>query len=185
MDDTDILQLFFNRDQNAIKETETRYGKLLRRISENMLHNREDAEECVNDTLLAAWNSIPPHKPEYLSGYLARILRRISCGKLDSIKAYKRSAEIVALTSELEEVLASPWGVEKEYEQKEVMRALNNFLNLAEDEDRNLFVRRYFCSETVKEAAFALGISESAAKSRLLRIRQRLRDFFIKEGIIE
>ena len=182
MEDEEIVRLYFRRDEEAIRETDQSYGVKLNRLALRILNNREDAEECVNDTYLKAWDTIPPQRPRFLYAYLAKICRFFSFGKLDWKNAAKRKAEVVELTAEMESCI--PDGrVERQLEGEEIGRLVNRFLYSIPQENRLLFMRRYWYMESIQEIALRFGISESNAKIKLFRIRNQLKEFLEREGI--
>lgn len=182
MEDAKILELFLGRDDKAITAVSEKYGKGLTRLSENMLKSREDAEECVNDTYLAAWKSIPPKMPNPIFAYLARICRNISLNRLKFIHSKKRNAGICVIYDELEQCIANPDN-ERRLESKEIADAVTAFLNSETEKTQKIFVCRYFYSESIKDIARELKMSESSVKTQLFRIRIRLRDYLEKEEI--
>lgn len=182
MEDEEIVRLYFRRDEEAIRETDQSYGVKLNRLALRILNNREDAEECVNDTYLKAWDTIPPQRPRFLYAYLAKICRFFSFGKLDWKNAAKRKAEVVELTAEMESCI--PDGrVERQLEGEEIGRLVSRFLYSIPQENRLLFMRRYWYMESIQEIALRFGISESNAKIKLFRIRNQLKEFLEREGI--
>ena len=182
MEDSKIIELFFARSEEAIRQTELAYGKRLLVLADNILRSREDADECVNDTYLKAWDTIPPTKPRHFFGYLAKICRHMSLGRLDWKQAAKRKAEVVALTQEMENCVPDSRR-EAELEGKELGRILNEFLRTLSPENRMVFLRRYWYVDTVAEIAARYGISESAVMTRLHRTRRKLQLHLEKEGI--
>ena len=183
MQDEKIVGLYFERNELALKETETRFGNYLYKIAFGILNDSSDSEESVNDTYLAAWNSIPPNKPSRLSTYLGKLTRRISIGIFRRKNSQKRIASQYALSiSELEEVIQDAKSMEEDMENKALGQAVNDFLRTLSKENRVLFVSRYYFCDSLKDAAKHLGMSEAKAKSSLFRTRQKLRDYLIKEG---
>lgn len=142
----------------------------------------EDAEECVNDTYLGAWNAMPPQRPLALFAFLARICRNIACDKLDKLRAKKRSAEVSALTEELSACIADPTAA-REAESREIAEALNSFLSTLPVDARLFFMRRYWYMDSVKAIAEKYGCGESRVKTSLHRTREKLRDYLQKEDI--
>ena len=182
MEDSKIIELFFARSEEAIRQTDLAYGKRLFVLADNILRDREDAEESVSDTYLKAWETIPPRKPERFFGYLAKICRNFSLGRLDWKAAAKRKAEVVALTQEMESCVPDARR-EAELEGRELGRLLNAFLRTLTPENRMVFLRRYWYVDTVAEIAARYGISESAVMTRLHRTRAKLSTYLEKEGI--
>lgn len=181
MDDRQIIELFFARDENAIRETDRKYGKLCFHVADNLLGNREDAEECVNDTYLALWNRIPPTRPDRFTAFLCGITRNLSLKKLEASNAKKRSAEAEISFSELETAIPDDRfapGMTDE----EVGRLISAFLRSEKKLDRVVFLRRYWFFDSVGTIAEMYALSESNVKSKLFRTRNRLRDYLKKEG---
>lgn len=174
MDDESIIGLYFARNERAIAETEARYGRFCMALSENILHRRQDAEECVNDTWTAAWNSIPPTRPLSLKAYLGRIVRNLSFNKLKARK--HRDTELC-----LEE-LAECLPADDRASSGELAALLDEFLAALDPDERRLFVGRYWYAYPVKRLAAALGLSENAASHRLGRTRAALRAFLTERG---
>lgn len=182
MDDEKIIELYFCRDEEAIRRTEERYGRRLRALSGGIVGNREDAEECVSDTFLRAWNSIPPARPNGLFHYLARICRNLSLDRVDWNRAAKRKAEIVTLTAEMEQCIPAAYGA-VEMGERELGEKISAFLATLSPENQMVFVRRYWFAEPVAQIAARYGIKEGALHTRLHRIRKKLAAYLEKEGI--
>ncbi len=182
MKDEEIIELYFDRKEEAIAETHGVYGGKLLRLSDNIVHCREDAQECVNDTYLKTWNSIPPKRPTHFYSYLARICRNLSLDLLDRDKAAKRRAEVVSLTQEMEQCIPASQRT-AERNEKELGRLLNAFLETLTPENRMVFVRRYWYVETTAEIAKRYGIKESALATRLFRLRGKLAEYLKQEGV--
>lgn len=185
MDDSQIVDLYWSRNEQAIRETSNKYGRYCYMIANNILNNQYDAEESVNDTLMVAWEKIPPHRPKLLSTFLGKITRRISLNKLRDLTALKRGGGVVPLVlDELSECIPSSYSLEKEVEMKEITLAINSFLSLLNKTERDLFVCRYWFLVDVKLIAKRFAISESHAKSTLFRMRQRLKKYLQEEGLL-
>ncbi len=182
MDDEAIIELYFARNEEAIRRTEQTYGSRLLRLSDNILRCREDAQECVSDTYLRAWRAIPPTRPGKLYSYLARICRNLSLNRLEKASAAKRRAEVVSLTQELEQCIPAVHR-DAEPDAKELGRILNDFLQTLSPENRMVFVRRYWFVETTAEIAQRYGIREGTLTTRLHRIRKKLAEYLEQEGI--
>ena len=183
MDDKGIIDLYFVRSEKAISETAVKYGKYCFSIAFNILTDKEDSEESVNDTYLAAWNSMPPHKPSILSTYLGKITRRIAIDIFRKKNRQKRRASEYALSlTELEDCLESGGTPEEEMEVKLLADAINEFLRTLPRDARNLFVGRYYYLDSLKDVAEYCGMSESRAKSLLFRTRCNLKVYLEKEG---
>ena len=184
LEDKEIIELYFNRSQNAITETAKKYGKYCSYISYNILRNREDAEECANDTYLRAWNAIPPKSPECLSAYLGKITRNLSLNLLEKNGAKKRgSGNINDALDELGECISSPKSVESEIDNMLVTENINEFLSGLERETRIIFMRRYWYLSSIKEISSEYNITESKVKMSLFRTRNNLKQFLEKEGV--
>ena len=184
MEDAKIIELFFQRNEQAVKETDAAYGRKLYVLSNNILNNREDAEECVSDTYMETWKSIPPKRPKYFYAFLASICRNMSFNRLDWRMAAKRNAEVVSLTQELEMCIPDS-RQEVEMDRRELRRVLESFLETLSKESRLIFLRRYLYVDTVAEIAARYGISESKVKTQLHRTRAKLHTYLVKEGIYE
>ena len=182
MEDAKIIELFFQRNEQAVKETDTAYGRKLYVLSNNILNNREDAQECVSDTYMETWKSIPPKRPKYFYAFLASICRNMSFNRLDWRLAAKRNAEVVALTQEMEACIPDS-RQNGEMDRRELRRVLESFLDSLTKENRLIFLRRYLYVDTVAEIAARYGISESKVKTQLHRTRAKLRTYLAKEGI--
>ncbi|MBR1972394.1 MAG: sigma-70 family RNA polymerase sigma factor [Oscillospiraceae bacterium] len=182
MEDAKIIALFFARNEQAIVETDTAYGRKLYNLSNNILNNPEDAEESVSDTYMETWKSIPPKHPKYFYAFLASICRNLSFNRLDWHLAAKRKAEVVALTREMEMCIPDA-RQEGELDRQELRRVLEAFLDSLTRESRLIFLRRYLYVDTVAEIAVRYGISESKVKTQLHRTRAKLHTWLAKEGI--
>lgn len=184
MDDREIVRLFLLRDEAALSEAKLQYGARLRRLAFNIVRDELTAEECEADAYLDAWNSIPPHEPyEHLFAYLGRLVRCRAIDRLSRDKAQKRSAELVELTCEMEQLLPSSAGVEAEAEANELARLINSFLGGLPEHKRDIFVRRYWFMDTVPEIARMTGRGESAVKMTLMRLRGQLKKYLSQNGI--
>ena len=185
MEDREILGLFIERDSRAIAESQQKYGPALQRTVRNILSDPSDAEECVNDTYLAAWNANPPAEPRSLGAYLVSLARNISVSRLRERLAQKRGGgEAVLAFEELEEVIPTGRDPEEEAESRELGLAISRFLSSLKQDDRVIFVSRYWLTEPVKEIAGRLAMSESRVKSSLFRSRNGLRKQLRKEGYL-
>ena len=183
MEDTEIVGLYWARDQRAVRETEEKYGRFLTRLSANILGDDRDAEECVNDTYMAAWSSMPEHRPERLGAYLAKLTRRLSLTRLRARLTQKRGGgETEAAVEELAEILPSEEDTERAVETAELARTLDRFLDGLPARERSLFLRRYFGFEALAGLARDAGISQGAVKQSLRRTRLKLRAFLEKEN---
>lgn len=182
VNDNQIIELFFTRNEDAIQQTARKYGARLTVLAANIVRNNEDAQECVNDTYLKAWNTIPPTKPEHFYAYLAKICRYFSFGRLDWNNAAKRNAEVVALTREMEECIPGSWQ-DAAVDSGELSSLLSSFLRGQTQENRMIFVRRYWYGDSVSEIALRYELSQSAVAMRLSRTRNKLASYLKKEGI--
>lgn len=184
MEDHRIIELFFARSEEAITQVRKKYGPMCCKIAANMLNNTEDTEECVNDVLLALWNAIPPARPQLLRPYIARISRNQARNRLMYNKAQKRSAEMAVSLEELDACLAASGSIEQELEGRELTRVIEQFLLTLDTDSRNMFLRRYWFYDSIAEIAACFGVSESKVKSRLLRTREKLRTYLLREEYI-
>lgn len=184
MEDNDIIELYWQRSEQAIYETSNKYGNALFMLADGILHNVEDSEECVNDTYHIAWTTIPPKKPEYFFAYLAKIARHFAFGRLDYKNAKKRNALVVELGEELENCLPAPDDYERKMESEEIGKVISQFLRTQKELIRNVFISRYWYMNSVRQISEEFHISESKVKSILFRTRNRLRKYLESEGII-
>lgn len=182
MEDHQIIDLYWNRDEDAILHTQRKYDGLCQTIARNILGNFQDAEECVNDAYLKVWNSIPPQRPQSLLGYLSRIVRNISLDRYRHNHAEKRSRVADVMLSELEECLSDD-SVVAFSDDGGITEAINRFLKTLDQENRILFVRRYYYMDSNEVLAKTFMISENTVRQRLYRIREKLKAFLKKEGI--
>lgn len=184
MDDNKIIALFNERSEKAISAVSGKYGRLSLKIAENILKNKEDAEECVNDAYLVLWNKIPPEKPSPLSSYLFKTVRNISLKRYHKNSAVKRNSFYDLALEELENVLFRDNSAEHELIAKDIAEAVNRFLGKLPENDRIMFVRRYFYGDSVKEIASLSELSPHYVTVRLSRIRNKLKTELIKEELI-
>lgn len=183
MDDEKIVQLFLNRDENAIKYSAEKYGNRLRALCCGITADMQTAEECENDTYLKAWNLIPPNEPQtYLYAFLARIARHISIDRCRERASLKRDAIITELNTEIEMCLPAADDIEAAVSERELAKAISSFLNTVSQEKRVIFVRRYFYLDSISEISKRFAVTESKVKSSLYRTRNELREYLIKEG---
>ncbi len=182
MEDQAIIELYFRRSEQAISETAEKYGGYCGAIATNILSLPEDAEECLNDTWLAAWNDIPPSRPGCLRAYLGRLVRNLAITRFRYVHAAKRASGMDVLLSELEDCLPASGTVEQELEQGELNRILRDWLDGLRAEDRRLFVRRYWHGVSVKALAREAGTKENLMAQRLLRLRKKLKLKLEQEG---
>ena len=180
--DSQIIDLFWARKEEAIKETDLVYGKKLHYLADRIVQNFEDAQECVSDTYMKTWDTIPPQRPEYFFAYIAKICRNFALGVLDWKSAAKRKGEVVSLTAEMEACIPDP-AYQRHLEGQELGEVLNRFLESLSRDNRIIFLRRYWYMDTVAEIACRYGMSESKVKTQLHRTRTKLHAFLAKEGI--
>lgn len=184
MDDEKIIGLLFERDENAIKAVQAKYGAYCRSIAHNILHNDSDAEECVNEALFNVWQSIPPNRPQSLCGYTGKCVRYASLKRLRENNAIKRGGGEVSLAlDELSEYLPSENDTHSLLEAEETGKILNQFLSSLSKKDRQIFVCRYWYFDSVSQIAEQFSFSESKVKSILFRTRKKLKAKLEKEGV--
>lgn len=183
-DDAEIIKMFFERSEEGIQELDLKYGKVFRGLSYNILNNREDAQECVNDAYLGAWNKIPPAKPNPLLTYVCKIVRNISLNAYYRKNAAKRGSQYTVAMEEIEGCLACPNTVEEEIEARELARMIGDFLDTLTAENRFIFMRRYWFAESYGDIAQAAGLSEKNVSVRLSRVRQGLRTYLKERGVL-
>ena len=184
MTDTEIINLFFERSEQAIEELAKKHGSAVAGVARNILGNAQDAEECVNDTYLGAWNAIPPHRPNPLRTFVCKIARNLATKKYHSNTADKRNSQYDLALDELEEYLADESSVEEAYEAKELAEAINGFLATLSASDRFLFMRRYWYSDPLQAIAKMAHSTSNSVTVRLFRIRGKLRLYLEKEGLL-
>lgn len=183
MDDLKLLELYFNRDEDAIKHTQEKYGNYCFSVANNILSDREDAEECVNDTYLKAWNTIPPQRPNVFRLFLARITRNLSLDRYDRRMTQKRGGgETELAIEELSECIEGSSTVEGEIMKRELENAMKRFIRGLDKTDRIVFLRRYFYLEPNTKIAQSLDMSADSIAAVLNRIRKKLRKNLEKEG---
>ena len=183
MRDYEIVDLYWKRSEAAIAETSAKYGSYCHAISYNILNNDEDAEECVNDTWLGAWNSMPPQRPNRLAVYLGKITRNFSLNRYKQYAAEKRGGGQTELAlAELEDCIPASATVEQMVEEKALVEAINRFLYTQPEQKRNIFIRRYWYLYSIRDIASAYGMSESKVASLLFRMRNELKKHLEKEG---
>lgn len=185
LDDDRIVALYWARSESAIEETAAKYGGYCHTIAYNILYDKEDAEECVNDTYLDAWNTMPPHKPSILSTFLGKITRRISIDRYRHYHAGKRGGgEMVLVLDELEDCISDPTDVETVVEGTEMARLIGEFLDMLPLTERRVFLRRYWYMDPVTEIAGDFDFTESKTSAMLHRIRKKLRMKLESEGYL-
>ena len=184
MNDKSIVDLYFSRDEEAITQTDKKYGRYCYSIAYNILTNKEDAEESVSDTYMTAWRAIPPRRPSVLSTFLGKITRHISIDRWRERSAYKRGGgEVTLALEELEDCVAGLQNVEMEYERKELIQAYVKFLDTLPVTERRVFLCRYWYVDSVEAIAEKFGFSQSKVKTMLYRTRVKLRKQLAEEGI--
>lgn len=183
MDDSEIIELYFQRSEEAVTQTASKYGKYCYKIAYHILSSREDSEESVNDTYLAAWNSMPPQRPSVLSAYLAKLTRRISIDRFRYRTRDKRRGSQYALSlSELDDCVSGGNTTEEIINVRLLADTIGIYLRLQSEEARNAFIGRYYYLDSLKEVAAYCGMSESKCKSLLYRTRVGLKEYLEKEG---
>uniref|UniRef100_UPI0040560F6A RNA polymerase sigma factor n=1 Tax=Agathobacter sp. TaxID=2021311 RepID=UPI0040560F6A len=182
LEDSKIIELFFARVEQAIVELSAKYGTVCNRIARNILKNDLDAEECVNDTYLAAWNTMPPQKPDPLRTYIFRIVRNIAIAKYHANTAEKRNSYYDVALEELENCLATSVTVEQEISVNELSREIDSFLDTLDRDNRVMFVRRYWYSDSISDLADMFQMSNNNVSVRLSRTREKLKNHLKKEG---
>ena len=184
MDDSQIIDLYWQRSEDAITETDRKYGPYCRKIAMNVLRSEPDSEECVNDAYLGVWNAIPPQKPTIFSAFIGRITRNIALHRWQKNHAAKRGGgDTAVLLSELEDCLSAPGSPEDTLETRAIGSSISRFLDELPREQRIIFVRRYWYTDQIEEIAEKMGLSVSKVTSVLFRLRKKLRAHFEKEGI--
>lgn len=183
MEDYDIIQLYWDRNEQAIQDTSIKYEASLKYISKNILFHDQDVKECVNDTYLTAWNTMPPTWPNHLGSYLKKIIRNLSLKKQEYNHAEKRNVLMEELTDEIEQIVSNTESPEEQFDAKEVTAIINNFLSQCSKTDRILFVQRYWYCAPIHDIATRYGLSDSNVKVRLYRLRKNLKKHLIQEGI--
>ena len=183
MTDNEIVSLFWKRDERAITESLSRYGRYCHSIAYSLLHNTEDADECVNDACIAAWNSIPPHRPAMLSTFLGKLTRRAGLKRWRNSHAQKRGGgEIPSVLDELRDCIPDSMTLEDKVEERELARSISSFLKQIPNSERRVFVLRYWYLRSIEEIGKQFGYSQSKVKSMLHRTRKKLLEHLRKEG---
>lgn len=184
MEDEKIIELFFERSEQAIRELDQKYGKVCHKLSCNIINDRSDAEECVNDAYLGAWNTIPPVHPNPLLTYICKIVRNISLKLYYRKGAAKRNSAYTVAMEELEDCLAGQSTVEDEIETRELVRMIENFLAALTVENRVIFMRRYWFADSYRDIAGRTGLTEKTVSVRLTRMRRELRQYLKERGVL-
>ena len=184
MNDERIIELFFERSEQAIKELDGKYGKVFHSLSFKILNNYQDAEECVNDSYLGTWNAIPPAKPNPLLAFVCKIVRNISLKRYEQNTAAKRNSHYDVVMEELEDCLASTTTIEEEIAERELTEIIESFLESLSKENRVIFLRRYWFSDTYADIAKQVGLTENNVSVRLTRIRKELRKHLLEREVL-
>ncbi len=183
MTDEEIIDLFFERSEQAISELAEKHGCAVKRVAFNILGDLEDAKECVNDTWLGTWNCIPPHRPAPLRTFVCKIARNLATKKYHANLAQKRNSQYDAALDELAECIPDSSTVEDRIDANELARTINGFLDTLPYEDKFLFMRRYWFADSLADAAKMAGMSYNSAAVRLYRVKEKLRKQLLKEGV--
>ena len=184
MQDDQIVSLFFARSEEAIRQLDVKYGRTCRSLSRNILGSWQDAEECVNDAYLGAWNTIPPQKPSPLLTYICKIVCNLSLRRLRDRSAIKRNAHFDIALQEVEGCLPTPGTLEEQVDARELVQIVQQFLDSLPVENRVIFLRRYWFLDSYLEIARRVGLSEKAVSVRLVRIRQKLKIWLEENGVL-
>lgn len=184
MEDEQIIELFFARNQQAITELAAKYGSVCYKLSYQILNNQLDAEECVNDAYLGTWNAIPPARPNPLRAFLCKIVRNLSIKRYHANTAIKRNSTYGVALREFEQEVTAPDTVEGEVEAKALARLIEAFLDSLTVENRVIFMRRYWFSDSYEEIAQRVGLTEKNVSVRLTRLRKQLKEHLQKEGVL-
>lgn len=184
MEDTQIIDLYWQRDESAIQETDVKYGPFCHKIAMNILHSFQDSEECVSDTYGRCWDTMPPQRPNSLRAYLGTIIRNLCISRYRAAHAQKRFGGAEVLLSELSDCVPSPESVQRTVEADELGQLISRWLDGLTTADRALFIRRYFSGDAVKDLAHEMGIRPNALTKRLLRLREDLRRSLEREGVV-
>lgn len=183
MDDREIIELYWERSDNAIAQMAEKYGRYIHKIAYAILGNPEDSEECVNDTYIKAWNAMPPHKPQLLSVFLGKITRNTALDRYEYTKAKKRTGQVVSILDEMELCIPDQKTGGSLADELALKEAINGFLRSLPTQTRKIFVRRYWYMSPVKEIARDFGLTVSNVKVTLLRTRNRFKEYLEQEGI--
>ena len=183
MDDSKIVQLYWDRDEQAIPATSDKYGTYCISIAQNILGNQEDAEECVNDTYMSAWNSMPPHRPNILSVFLGKITRNLSLNRYKQNTAGKRGGgEVPVVLDEIAELVSDTGSVEQEVDRRELVKAIDAFLDRLPTDKRSIFICRYWYFDSVSKIAARFGMTENHVSVTLNRLRVKLHNDLLERG---
>ena len=182
MNDLEIIELYFKRDEKAITETDAKYGRLCHSIANNILHNEQYSEECVNDTYIGIWNAIPPTRPNNFMSFVCKITRNLSLKRLEAMARQKRSAATIVSLDELAEVLPDE-NIATGVSDGDIAKAISCFLRNENEDVRNVFMRKYYFFDSIGDIAQRFGFTESKVKSMLFHTRNKLKEYLIKEGV--
>ncbi len=182
MEDNEIIALFFARSEQAIQVLADKYGRIFHKLAGNILGNRSDAEECINDTYLGVWNKIPPVQPQNLPAYVCRITRNLALKRYELNNAKKRKSQYDVAYEELENCLSTSADPAVICEKKELIRLIETFLDSLKQEDRVIFIRRYWFADSVIEIASRLEITPNYVSVRLARTRKKLQMYLERSG---
>ena len=183
MEDAKIVQLYWDRNQEAIPVTADKYGSYCTTIANNILGNREDAEECVNDTYLKAWNSMPPHRPGVLSAFLGKIVRNLAFNQYKYNTAEKRGgSQTRVVLDEIAELVSDADNVEQEIDRRDLIRWIDTFLGTISAKHRGIFVRRYWYFDSISDIASRFGMTENNVSVTLNRLRLKLHRYLLERG---
>ena len=183
IDDEKIIEMFFERSEQGMRELDIKYGKVCHNLSYNIVNNRLDAEECVNDAYLSAWNAIPPVRPNPLLSYIVKIVRNISLKIYWRKEAAKRSGHYKIALEEIEGYITDQKTVEDEIEARELARIIGEFLDTLTLENRVIFMRRYWFADSYRDIAEFMGLSEKNISVRLTRIREKMKQYLIEREV--
>ena len=183
MDDAKIVQLYWDRNEQAIPVTADKYGNYCASIAKNILGNCEDAEECVNDTYLNAWNAMPPHRPSILATFLGKIVRNLSFNRYKHNTADKRGGgELPVVLDELSDLVSGQDDVEQEIDREELVDTIDAFLDSLSPEKRSIFISRYWYTDSISEIAGRHGMNAGAVSMTLNRLRLKLHNYLLERG---
>ena len=183
MDDAKIVQLYWDRSEQAIPATADKYGNYCTSIAKNILGSREDAEECVNDTYMNAWNSMPPHRPSVLSAFLGKITRNLSLNRYKHNTADKRGGgQATVVLDEIAEFVSDANSVEQKIDRKELVKAIDNFLDRLPADKKNIFICRYWYFDSISDIASRFGMTENNVSVTLNRLRLKLHNHLLERG---
>ncbi|MEY8357152.1 sigma-70 family RNA polymerase sigma factor [Lachnospiraceae bacterium 54-53] len=184
MTDEKIIELYWSRDESALEESSRQYGRYCFSIAHNILKNKEDSDECVNDTWLKAWNAIPPQRPNKLSLFIGRITRNLAFDRFKAQKAQKRcGGEFMLVLEELDECIPSKNGVESAILDEDLNNIINSFLHMLPKRECSIFLARYWYSKPLAEIAQQFSVRENSVKASLFRSRKKLKAYLEKEGV--